>query len=156
MTAHVDLVGNTTRDVEMRYTPGGMSIASFGLAVNRRVQNKSNQEWEDKTSFFDVTCFGSLADNVGDTVGKGTRVLVTGRLEQESWDDKNSGDKRSKVVVIADEVGPSLRWATADVKRNERTEGGGGNARPTSKKAAYDKDEEPFIVTDPSDHRWVI
>jgi single-strand DNA-binding protein len=119
MTTNVDLVGNLTREPELRFTPGGMPVATFGLAVNRRTQNKQTQEWEDRTSFFDVSCFGTLAENVCESVDKGARVLVVGRLEQRSW-ETNEGDKRSKVEVIADEVGPSLRWAKADVTKNER------------------------------------
>jgi single-strand DNA-binding protein len=146
---NVDLVGNLTRDPELRFTPGGMAVATFGLAVNRRVQNKSTNEWEDKTSFFDVVCYGTLGENVAESVPRGCRVLVVGRLEQRSW-ETNEGDKRSKVEVIADEVGPSLRWAQAEVTKNDRNGGGGGGGGSRgggggrqSAPANYD-DEEPF------------
>ncbi len=143
----VTLVGNVTRDPELRFTPSGQSIATFGLAVNRRWQNRQNQQWEEQTSFFDVTCWAQLGQNVAESVAKGTRVVVTGRLEQRSWETE-SGDKRSKVEVVADEVGPSLRWATAEVTRNERTDGSpGGGAQSTNRPApaaAYDPSEEPF------------
>jgi single-strand DNA-binding protein len=153
---NIDLVGNLTRDPELRYTPGGMPVATFGLAVNLRRQNRQTQEWEDRASFFDIVCYGSLGENVSETLGRGTRVMVVGRLEQRSWETQE-GDKRSKVEVIADEVGPSLRWATADVTKNDRRPageggggGGGGAPRATGGRAAgneppaYDYDEEPF------------
>src|SRR4029077_17589831 len=92
---------------------------SFGVAVNRRWQNRQNNEWEEATSFFDVVCWRELADNVAESLGKGARVIVTGLLEQRSWETQE-GDKRSKVEIVADEVGPSLRWATAKVEKNDR------------------------------------
>jgi single-strand DNA-binding protein len=114
----VTVAGNVTRDPELKFTPSGQAHCSFGLAVNRRWQNKQTQEWEEATSFFDVVCWRELSENVAQSVSKGTRVLVTGRLDQRSWEN-DDGDKRSKVEIAADEVAPSLRWATADVKRTE-------------------------------------
>lgn len=151
---NVDLVGNVTRDPELRFTPSGQAVATFGLAVNRRWQNRQTQAWEEATSFFDVVCWAQLAENVAESVSKGTRLIVTGRLEQRSWETQE-GDKRSKIEVIADEVGPSLRWATASVTRNERSGGGfdgggggggGGQSAPTANGPAptYNHDEEPF------------
>jgi single-strand DNA-binding protein len=119
----VTLVGNLTRDPELRYTPSGAATAQFGLAVNRRWQNRQTGEWEENTSFFNITAWRDLAENVSETLEKGSRVIVTGRLEQRSWETPD-GDKRSVVEVVADEVGPSLRWATAKVQKNERRSGG--------------------------------
>jgi single-strand DNA-binding protein len=118
----VTVVGNLTRDPEIRYT-GGAAKASFGMAVSRRWQNRQSQEWEEQTSFFNVVCWREMAENVSESLGKGSRVVVTGRLEQRSWETEN-GEKRSVVEIVADEVGPSLRWATAQVTRNERRGGG--------------------------------
>jgi single-strand DNA-binding protein len=153
---NVDLIGNVTRDPELRFTPSGQAVATFGLAVNRRWQNRQTQAWEESTSFFDVVCWSQLAENVAESVTKGTRLIVTGRLDQRSWETQE-GDKRSKVEVIADEVGPSLRWATATVSRNERQGGGfdgggggggggGGQSAPVPNAPApsYEHDEEPF------------
>lgn len=135
--------GNAARDPELRYSPAGLPVASFGLAVNHRFQKDG--QWEERVSFFDISCFGSLAENVSESVSRGQRVMVIGRMEQDTWEDKTSGEKRSKIKVVADEVGPSLRWAAADVTKNER-QGGGGRA-PVSTPAgggSYDMDEEPF------------
>jgi single-strand DNA-binding protein len=152
----VTIVGNVTRDPELRFTNSGMAVASFGVAINNGKRNQQTGQWEDgEPSFFDVSCFAQLADNVAESVQKGTRVVVTGRLNQRSWQTEG-GDKRSKVEVVADEVAPSLRWATAAVQRNERREGfegggsGGGAARSSSggggaePAADYPMDEEPF------------
>lgn len=144
----VTLIGNVTRDPELRFTPSGSSIATFGLAVNRRWQNRQTNEWEEQVSFFDIVCWRELGENVCESVSKGTRVIVTGRLEQRSWD--SDGEKRSKVEVIADEVGPSLRWASAQVTRNERREpdsarSGSGAPPPRAEPpAGIEYDEEPF------------
>jgi single-strand DNA-binding protein len=119
----VTIVGNLTRDPEIRYTTGGAAKASFGVAVSRRWQNRQSQEWEEQTSFFNVVCWREMAENVSESLGKGSRVVVTGRLEQRSWETEN-GDKRSVVEIVADDVGPSLRWASAQVTRNERRGGG--------------------------------
>ena len=156
MTANsVTVVGNITRDPELRFTPNGQARASFGLAVNRRWQNRQTQEWEEATSFFDVTCWGDLGDNVSESLGKGSRVIVTGRLEQRSWETQE-GEKRSRVEIIADEVGPSLRWATAQVTKTDRKGpgefggGGGGGQQGATRPVAnapsgdYGYDEEPF------------
>ena len=147
----VTLVGNVTRDPELRYTPSGQAVATFGLAVNRRWQNRQSNDWEEQTSFFDVKCWAQMAENVGESVQKGSRVVVSGRLEQRSW-ETDDGAKRSKVEVVADEIGPSLRWATATVTKNERREGGGGggvsasSTRPVANSAdgGFDPNEEPF------------
>jgi single-strand DNA-binding protein len=158
----ITIVGNLTRDPELRYTPSGQSNTRFGVAVNRRWQDRSSGEWQEATSFFDVVCWRELAENVSESLGKGSRVLVT-RLEQRTWETKE-GDKRNVVEIIADEVGASLRFATAKVERNERkgggdfapgggsggggdgSGGGGGGGRPTPEPAqSYDQyGEEPF------------
>lgn len=124
---HVSIVGNLTRDPELRFTASGQATANFGVAVNRRWQNRQSQEWEEATSFFDVVCWAQLAENAAQSLGRGSRVVVSGRLDQRSWETPD-GDKRSKVEITADEVAPSLRWATVQITKNERRgpDGGGG------------------------------
>ncbi len=157
----VTVTGNITRDPELRFTPGGSAVATFGLAWNRRWQNRQTNETEEQVSFFDVTCWNTLAENVSESLTKGTRVIVSGRLEQRSWETQD-GDRRSKVEIIADEVSPSLRWASVEVIRNERRDGGGGGGRnqggggggyqggggggrqQRSQAPDYQVDEEPF------------
>jgi single-strand DNA-binding protein len=146
----VELIGNITRDPELRFTPSGAAVANFGLAVNRRWRNQQTNEWEEQVSFFDIVCWRELAENVAESLTKGSRIMVSGRLDQRSWETQD-GDKRSKVEVVADEVGPSLRWATAQITRNERRDGGGSGGgfdsappRTEPPAAAFNDDEEPF------------
>ena len=115
----ITLVGNMTRDPEIRYTRDGQANATFALAVNRRWQNRQTQAWEEQTSFFDVVCWRDLAENVALSLTKGVRVIVSGRLEQRSW-ETDGGERRSKVELVADDVGARLRFATAEVQRTER------------------------------------
>jgi single-strand DNA-binding protein len=145
----ITLTGNLTRDPELRFTTGGRGVASFGLAVNRRYQ--VNGEWQEQVSFFNIVCWGDLGENVAATLTKGSRCIVSGRLEQRSW-ETNDGEKRSVVEVIADEVGPSLRWATAQVERTERSgDFGGGSGGSSGGSSGGGRapdpvygDEEPF------------
>ena len=149
----ITIVGNVTRDPELRFTPTGQATASFGLAVNRRWQDRGSGEWQEAVSFFDVVCWREMAENASESLSKGSRIIVTGRLEQRSWE--TNGEKRSKVEVVAEEIGPSLRWATASITKNERRGpgeggptggGGGGGPRPAANEApaGYSYDEEPF------------
>lgn len=142
------LVGNVARDPELRFTPTGQATATFGLAVNKRWQNRQTQEWEESVSFFDVVCWREMAENVCESVTRGSRVIVEGRLEQRSW-ETDKGEKRFKVEVVADEIGPSLRWATAQIAKNERRGPGEGSFASGERTAAapssvYADDEEPF------------
>jgi single-strand DNA-binding protein len=154
----ITIVGNVTRDPELRFTPSGQANTRFGVAVNRRWMDRKTNEWQEQTSFFDVVCWQEMAENASESLPKGSRVVVTGRLEQRSYDDKD-GNRRSVVEIIADEIGPSLRYATAQVTKNERRGGdfggGGGGNRPQPAPAAapagggsspsYDDfGEEPF------------
>jgi len=118
-TNSTTVTGNLTRTPEIRYTRDGQATTLLGLAVNHRWQDKETKEWEESVSFFDVVCWRELAENVALTLAKGMRVIVTARLEQRSWESED-GESRSKVELIADEVGPSLRFTTAEVQRTER------------------------------------
>lgn len=145
----ITLVGNLTRDPELRFTTGGRAVAQFGLAVNRRYQQ--NGEWQDQTSYFNIVAWGTLGENVAASVTKGMRVVVSGRLEQREYQTRE-GDKRTAIEINADEVGPSLRWATASVERTPRGEGGqrgggnygGGSGGGNAGGGDAFPDEEPF------------
>lgn len=113
----ITLVGNITRDPEYRVSQSGSGATSFGIAVNRRWQKDG--EWQEQASFFDVSCFGALAEHVAESCAKGSRVMVSGRLEQQTWE--KDGERKSKVHVVADDVGVSLRFTSlgaADVTEN--------------------------------------
>ena len=121
---HITIVGNMTDDPELRYTPNGAAVANFSVAVSRRAKDEATGQWKDMdTSFFRVAAWRSLGENVAESLTRGSRVLVTGRLRQRSWETPE-GDKRSTVEIEADEVGPSLRWATAKVEKSQKSSGG--------------------------------
>ncbi len=147
----ITIVGNITRDPELRYTPSGQANVRLGVAVNRKWQDRNSGEWQEATSFFDVIAWRELAENVNESLKKGARVIVTGRLEQRTWEQ--DGNKRSVVEIIADEIAPSLRWATAKVEKTERRgageSGGGGSgygrSAPVGEPPPYDDfGDEPF------------
>ena len=128
----ITITGNVTDDPELRFTPSGLPVANFTVAVNRRFKNASGQ-WEDKLDgFFRCSCWRDMAENVAESLQKGTRVVVVGRLQEQRWEDQEGG-KRSRIEIQVDEVGPSLRWATASVQKSNRSTGapagGGGGAQ---------------------------
>ena len=142
----VTVIGNLVEDPELRFTPSGVAMAKIRLAVNRRWQRDG--EWQEDTSFFGGTLWRDAAESAAESLHKGDRVIVTGRLEQRSWETQE-GDKRSIVEIAVDEMGPSLRWATAQVTRTPRTGGGGDFGEPRTPAAAvardtYGPDEAPF------------
>jgi single-strand DNA-binding protein len=143
----VTIVGNITRDPELRYTQSGNGLATFGLAVNTRRKDARGNWVDGDPQFYDVTVWGEYGENVAESVYKGDRVIVAGKLQYRTW-EADDGSKRSAVSIVAEEVGPSLRWATLD--GITRTKGTGGQrsatkASPgTSGGGFYDDDEEMF------------
>lgn len=119
MSNSTTVTGNLTREPEIRYTRDGHASTLMGVAVNRRWQDRETRQWEEATSFIDVVCWRELAENVALSLAKGTRVVVTGRMEQRTWETEE-GERRSKVEIVAEDIGPSLRFATAEVHRSER------------------------------------
>lgn len=142
----ITVVGNITRDPELKFLNSGQAAIRLSIAVNRRWMNRQTQEWDERVSYFEVAGYGPMAENAANSLSKGTRVIVTGRLEQRSWETEN-GDKRSIVEINADEIAPSLRFATAVVTRTPRGDGapsGGERQSRPSETPAYSYDEEPF------------
>lgn len=151
--AQVTISGNLTRDPELKFTQGGTAICTFSVASNYRFQKDG--DWEEKVSFFDVTVWGQNGEQVAAVLadnGKGAPVIVTGRLEQQTWEDKDGNGTRSKVVLIADEVGILTRgiesWerkvssGNGQQQRSNKSAGSGRSAGGNSRHQ-YD-DEEPF------------
>jgi single-strand DNA-binding protein len=146
----ITVVGNVTRDPELKFLNNGQAALKLSIAVNRRWQNRQTQEWEERVSYFEIVAYAALAENAANSLVKGSRVIVSGRLEQRSWETEN-GDKRSIVEINADEIGPSLKWATAVVTRTPRAEGSNfqSSDRPAAapranEPSSYAFDEEPF------------
>jgi single-strand DNA-binding protein len=103
------IVGNMVRDPELKFSNGGIAITRITVAVSRK---KGDEEY---TGFFDVVCFGSLAENVANSLHKGNRVIVSGRLEQATWETEDK-QKKSKIEILADAVGPDLRWNLVNIE----------------------------------------
>jgi single-strand DNA-binding protein len=112
----VILMGNLTRDPEVRYTPSGTAVSDVGLAVNRRWFDKASNQSKEETTFVDVTLWGRTAEVAGEYLSKGRPVLIEGRLQLDSWEDKETGQKRSKLKVVGEQM----------TMLGTRGEGGGG------------------------------
>ena len=145
----VTVVGNLTGDPELRFTPNGQAVASFTVASTTRVLDRTTNEWKDgDTMFLRCSVWRQYAENVAESLTKGTRVIVTGRLKQRSYETKE-GEKRSVVELDVDDVGPALRNATAKVTRAARGEGGSSSFSaptddPWAAAPASSNDEPPF------------
>ncbi|MEV0676915.1 single-stranded DNA-binding protein [Actinosynnema sp. NPDC050436] len=122
----ITVVGNLTADPELRFTQSGAAVASFTVASTPRTFDKASGEWKDGEALF-LRCnvWRQVAENVAESLTRGSRVLVTGRLRQRSFETKE-GEKRTVIELEVDEIGPSLRYATAKVNKVSRGDGGGG------------------------------
>jgi single-strand DNA-binding protein len=126
----ITIVGNLTEDPEIRFTPAGVAMARFTVASTPRTYDKTTNQWTDGTGMFlRCTAWRELAEHAADSLTKGTRVVLAGRLRQHNWKNEQ-GENRSMLQVEVDEIGPSLRWATAKVTKANRTGGGNGFGAP--------------------------
>jgi len=138
----VILMGNLTRDIELKYTQGGMAIAKMGMAINRKQTNKSTGEVKEETCFVDLAAFGRTAEVLNEYCKRGSGLLVEGRLEYSSWEDKQSGAKRNKLEVVVDRfefVGG--RDGSPESTGDRR---GGGRPAQVSQEAEPDYGDVPF------------
>lgn len=138
----ITVVGNLTADPELRYTQGGLAVANFTIASTPRTFDRATNDWKDGDALFlRASCWREFAEHVAGSLTKGMRVVATGRLTQRNYDDRD-GNKRTSIELQVDEIGPSLRYATAQVTR---ASGGGGGGRPVSSGA-----EEPWAASAPA------
>jgi single-strand DNA-binding protein len=134
---HVTITGNLTDDPEVSFTPAAAAVCNFRLAVTPRI--RQGDRWTDgDTSFFRITAWRDLATHIGDSLSKGDRVIVQGQLRTRSWETPE-GERRSVVEVQAEEVGPSLKWATAKPQRTGKAKAGNGPS-----KGGESNDDPPF------------
>jgi single-strand DNA-binding protein len=146
----ITVIGNLTSDPELRFTPAGAAVANFTVASTPRTYDKQTNEWRDGEALF-LRCnvWREQAESVAESLTKGTRVIVSGRLKQRSFDTKE-GEKRTVIELEVDEVGPSLKFAQAAVTRAGRSSGGGGRQQQQSQErdpwatAGASADEPPF------------
>ena len=122
----ITVIGNLTADPELRFTPSGAAVANFTVASTPRMFDRQSNEWKDGEALF-LRCniWREAAENVAESLTRGSRVIVTGRLKQRSFETRE-GEKRTVMEVEVDEIGPSLRYATAKVNKANRSGGGGG------------------------------
>jgi single-strand DNA-binding protein len=131
----ITVVGNLTADVELRFTPSGSAVANFTIASTPRTFDRQSNEWKDgEALFLRSSVWREAAENVAETLTKGMRVVAQGRLKQRSYEDKE-GDKRTVIEFEVDEIGPSLRYASAKVTRTQRGDNQGG----TQQASTWDK-----------------
>jgi len=144
----ITLVGNLVDDPELRFTPSGAAVAKFRLASTPRTFDKQTNEWKDGESLF-LTCnvWRQAAENVAESLQRGTRVIVQGRLKQRSYETRE-GEKRTVYEVEVDEVGPSLRSATAKVNKTTRSGSGGGYGSSGSSSSA--PADDPWAAATPA------
>ena len=145
----ITMIGNLVDDPELRFTPSGAAVAKFRVASTPRYLDKATNEWKDGESLF-LQCqiWRQAAENVAESLTKGMRVILSGRLKQRSYETKE-GEKRTVFEVEVDEVGPSLRNATAKVTRTQRAAGAGGfGAAPAA--AADSFNDDPWAAASPS------
>ena len=133
-------VGNLVADPELKFLASGKAVVNCRIAVEKRY--KDGEEWKSRSSFFNVSAFDTLAENLAHLT-KGTRVIVAGTFEAREYQKKDSDEKGLSLDIVADFAGPELRWASADVKRNEKGTGGATKAAKTRSEPVYG-DEEPF------------
>lgn len=148
----ITVIGNLTADPELRFTPSGAAVANFTVASTPRTFDRQSNEWKDaETLFMRCSVWREAAENVAESLQRGARVIVSGRLVSRSWDDKETGQKRSVMEMQVDEVGPSLRYASAKVTKTQRGSGGGGGfgSSGTGQQGGYAADTDPW-ATGPS------
>tara|TARA_R110000868_G_scaffold262398_5_gene520824 strand:- start:2866 stop:3300 length:435 start_codon:yes stop_codon:yes gene_type:complete len=133
MSNNITVVGNLTDDCALKYTQAGVAMVSGSIASNRRYQ--VNGQWEETTSFFNFTAWRELAENMAATLTKGTRVVAVGRMEQKKWVDKE-GANRTSYELIIDEIGPSVRWATAVITKIASSNSNGNSSSIVAATAA--------------------
>lgn len=119
-TTTVTFAGNLAADPELRFTPNGKPVAEFRVLVNRRSKDEAGEWTDTEPTVHPCKVWGTAAENVAESLTRGDRVLVHGRIETEGWSDRETGDKRTRDIVNIDEIGPSLTWATARPERNQR------------------------------------
>ncbi|MEJ7796119.1 MAG: single-stranded DNA-binding protein [Nocardioides sp.] len=147
----ITVVGNITDDPELRFTPSGAAVANFTVASTPRTMNRQTNEWEDgEALFLRCSIWRQAAENVAESLQKGARVIVSGRLKARTWETRE-GEKRTSFEVDVDEIGPSLKWATAKVTRAQRSGGGGGygGGAPQSGGQSGGQQSDPWATSGP-------
>jgi single-strand DNA-binding protein len=145
----ITIVGNLVQDPELRFTPNGNAVCKFNVAVTPRTFDRTSGQWTDgEAAFWTVTAWRTLAENIAASLSRGNQVIVSGRVKSESWEDRETGKTRSRMVIDADVVGASLDYATVTVRKMTRSNGGNdpewetaSRVRPATAETASDASE---------------
>jgi single-strand DNA-binding protein len=145
----ITVIGNLTDDPELRFTPSGAAVAKFRVASTPRFLDKASGEWKDgDPTFLSCTVWRQAAENVAESLQRGSRVILSGRLRQRSYETKE-GEKRTVMEIEVDEIGPSLRYATAKVQKMSRSGGGGYGSSGGNSSGGYSSDD-PWATAAPA------
>jgi single-strand DNA-binding protein len=145
----ITVIGNLTSDPELRFTPSGSAVANFTIASTPRTFDRQSNEWKDgETLFLRASVWREAAENVAESLTKGTRVIVSGRLKSRSYETKE-GEKRTVIELEVDEIGPSLRYANAKVNRTQRSNQGGQGAGGFGNQGSSNQPGQSFPQDDP-------
>jgi len=143
-------VGRLVDDPEMRFTPTGMAVCKMRIVFSARKKNPNTQEWEDgDTLWIDGTAFKQLAENIAESLTRGMEVLIKGRIKTDEWEDRETGKKRSKTVLLIDAIGPSIAFATAKVQKMSRS-GGPGTDGPRATGGGGGFADDPWASATPA------
>ncbi len=146
----ITVVGNMTSDPELRFTPAGAAVANFTIANTPRTFDRQANEWKDgDTLFMRCSIWREAAENVAETLTKGTRVIAQGRLVQRSYETRE-GEKRTVVELQVEEIGPSLKYASAKVTRAQRSSGGGGGGGFSGGSGGSAPADDPWATASPA------
>ncbi|WP_213451088.1 single-stranded DNA-binding protein [Rhizomonospora bruguierae] len=144
------VIGNLTDDPELRFTPSGAAVAKFRVASTPRFMDRQSGEWKDgEPLFLSCTVWRQAAENVAESLQRGSRVIVTGRLRQRSYETRE-GEKRTVIELEVDEIGPSLRYATAKVQKMSRSGGGGGGFGASGGNSGGSNFDDPWATASPA------
>ena len=146
----ITVIGNLTSDPELRFTPSGAAVANFTIASTPRTLDRQTQEWKDgEALFLRCNCWRQMAEHVAGSLTRGSRVMAQGRLKQRSFETKE-GEKRTVVELEVDEIGPSLRYATAKVQKMQRSSGGGFGSGGSSGGGGGGSSDDPWASAAPA------
>ena len=146
----ITVIGNLTDDPELRFTPSGAAVAKFRVASTPRYLDKASGEWKDgEALFLQCNVWRQVAENVAESLQRGSRVIVSGRLRQRSYETKE-GEKRTVIELEVDEIGPSLRYATAKVQKMSRSGGSGGGYGGGSGSGGGGNYDDPWATAAPA------
>ena len=150
----ITVIGNLVADPELKFTPSGQPVVNFTVASTARIWDRDTSAWKDgDTAFFRCNLWRQIAENLAESLGRRDRVIVSGRLKQRGYETKQ-GEKRTSTEIEVDEVGPSLRWATAKVEKVTRGEGRSVSSRPRQEDSPWGSSGDTWSAPSEEEPPW--